>query len=277
MVHIEDYIDIPLSDLEISRAQVRLNDVDKDIDELVDSISKVGLLEPILVASQGANGKYEIILGQRRVLAHKLLRLETIKAGILSEHIPEIEAKVLSVTENLVRSPLNRRDLIEVCEYLYRRYGSMRDVAAETGLPYQKVSEYVKHMRLIPELKKAVDSEGVDLKAALRAQDALSAQGEPDSQEAVKLAKEMSRMSGAQQKRIQDQLETHPSTSVDEVVEQAKSGEKVTQIIVTLGAQIHGSLGYYARDEGMSIDEAAAQLIENALLDHGYETNGGTE
>lgn len=273
MVHIEDYTDIPLSDLEISRAQVRLNDVDKDIDELVDSISKVGLLEPILVAPQGANGKYEIILGQRRVLAHKLLRLETIKAGILSEHVSEIEAKVLSVTENLVRSPLNRRDLIVVCEHLYRRYGSMRDVATETGLPYQKVREYVKHMRLIPELKQAVDNEGVDLKAALRAQDALSTQGEPDPQEAVKLAKEMSQVSGAQQKRMQGQLETQPSTSVDEVIEQAKSGEKVTQIIVTLGAQIHGSLGRYARDEGMSIDEAAAQLIENGLNIHGYDIN----
>ena len=205
-----DYKDIPLTDLEIGIAQVRLSDVGKDIDELVDSIKKVGLLEPILVAPEGANGKHEVILGQRRVLAHLELGLETIKAGILSERVTEIEAKVLSVTENLVRRPLNRKDLIDVCTHLYRQYGSMRDVATETGLSYEKVRVYVKYERLIPELKKVVDSREADLKAALRAQDALSTEGEPDPQEAVKMAKEMSSMTGAQQLRIQKRLKTHP-------------------------------------------------------------------
>ena len=272
-----DYQDLRLTDLEIGTAQVRLSDVSKDIAELADSIEKNGLLEPILVAPQGDNGKYEIILGQRRVLAHLELGLETIKAGILSERVTEIEAKVLSVTENLIRRPLNRKDLIDVCTHLHRHYGSMKNVADETGLPYQKVSEYVKYDRLIPELKKVVDSGEADLKAALRAQDALSTEGTPDPQEAVKLSKEMSGMTGAQQGRIQKRLKTQPSAPVDDVIEQAKSGEKITQIVVTLGQQIHGSLGSFATAEGTSIDEAAAQLIENGLLEHGYETNGGTE
>ena len=276
MVQILEYKDIPLVDLEIGKFQVRLSDVGKDIDELVDSIRKNGLLEPILVGPQGDTGKYEIILGQRRVLAHLELGLETIKAGILSESVPEIEAKVLSVTENLVRRPLSRKDLIDVCTHLYRHYGSMRTVADETGLPYQKVSEYVKYERLIPQLKDVVNSEGVDLKAALRAQDALSTGGEPDPQETVKLAKEMSQMTGAQQGRIQKTLKTQSPASVDDVIEQAKSGEKITQIVVTLGSQIHASLGRFAAEEGTSAGEAAAQLIENGLLEHGYETNGGT-
>ena len=277
MVKNLEFEDIPLGDLEIGMNQVRLSDVGKDINELADSIKKVGLLEPILVAPKGANGKHEIILGQRRVLAHLELGLETIKAGILPKRVTEIEAKVLSVTENLIRRPLNRKDLIDVCTHLYRRYGSMRDVETETGLPYEKVRVYVRYERLIPELKKVVDSGEADLKAALRAQNALSTEGEPDPQEAVKMAKEMSSMTGAQQQRIQKRLKTHPSASVDEVIEQAKSGERVTQIVVTLGPQLHASLGRFATDEGTSIDEAAAQLIENALLDQGYETNGGTE
>ena len=277
MVQIVKYKDIPLVDLEIGLYQVRLSDVPKEIGELVDSIKKNGLLEPILVGPQGDNGKYEIILGQRRVLAHRELGLETIKAGILRAGISEIEAKVLSVTENLVRRPLSRKDLIDVCTYLYRHYGSMRDVATETGLPYEKVRVYVRYERLIPELKQVVDSREADLKAALRAQDALSTAGEPDPQESVKMAKEMSQMTGAQQGRIQKKLKTQPSASVDEVIEQAKSGERVTQVVVTLGPQIHASLGLFASDEGTSIGEAAAQLIENALLDQGYETNGGTE
>ena len=277
MAKILEFKDIPLVDLEIGKGQVRLSYPDKDIDELVDSIRKVGLLEPILVAPSGSTGKYEIILGQRRYLAHRLLHAETITAGILDEPVSEIEAKVLSVTENLVRSDLNRKDLIDVCTYLYKHYTSINAVATETGLSATKVSEYVKYDRLIPELKRVVDDGEADLNAALRAQDALATEGELDPQECVKLAKEMTGMSGAQRKNIQKKLIDSPSPSLDEVIEQAKSGEKVTQIVVTLGQQIHRSLTLFARAEGTTIDEAAAQLIENGLLGNEYDTDGGME
>lgn len=281
MVHIDykdiNYKDIPLNDLEVSRSQVRLSDVNKDIDELVDSIRKVGLLEPILVAPEGPDGKHEIILGQRRVLAHRLLGLETIKAGILSKRITEIEAKVLSVTENFVRSPLSRKDLTDVCLYLHRRYGSMKDVATETGLPLDKVRQYVRYERLIPELKKAVDDDEVDLNAALRTQDALSIESDPDPQDCLKLAKEMTGMSGAQRKNVQKQLKDRPDSSVDEVVEDAKSGGKVTQIPVTLLYHVHRSLRNFAKAEGITIDEAAAMLIEDGLSLNGYSISEDIE
>ena len=271
MAKIAEHKDIPLVDLEIGMYQVRTRDVSKDIDELAESIRKVGLLEPIVVAPPGPNGKYEIILGQRRYLAHRLLQEETIRAGILDERVDEIEAKVLSVTENLVRRDLNRKDLIDVCTYLYKHYASINAVARETGLSTSKVSEYVKYDRLIPELKKVFDDGEVDLNAALRAQDALAAEGDPDPQECIKLAIEMTGMSGAQRKNIQNQFVENPSASVDEVVERAKSGEKVTQISVTLGHQIHRSLVRFAKAEGVTIDVAASQLIENGLSDSGYD------
>ena len=277
MAKIVKFEDIPLDNLEIGTSQVRLSDVGEDIDELVDSIRKVGLLEPIVVAPPGPSGKYEIILGQRRYLAHRLLRAETITAGILDKRVEEIEAKILSVTENLVRRDLNRKDLIDVCTYLYKHYASIDVVVRETGLSSAKVSEYVKYDRLTADLKRIVDDGEADLNAALRAQDALAAEGDPDPQECVKLAKEMTGMSGAQRKNIQRKLTENPFTSVDEVIEQAKSGEKVTQIVVTLGQQIHRSLSHFARAEGTTIDEAAAQLIENGLSDSGYDADGGIE
>jgi len=228
MARIVEFKDIPLVDLEIGKGQVRLSDAHQDIDELVDSIRKVGLLEPIVVAPPGPNGKHEVILGQRRYLAHRLLQAKTITAGILDEHVEEIEAKVLSVTENLVRRDLNRKDLIDVCTYLYKHYGSINAVVTETGLSSQKVSEYVKYDRLIPELKRIVDDGESDLNAALRAQDALGTEGELDPQECVKLAKEMTGVSGAQRKRIQKQLTEDPTVSVDEVIECQKWRQSYT-------------------------------------------------
>ncbi len=271
MVQITEFTDIPLNQLEIGKSQVRLSDVGKGIDELADSINKVGLLEPIVVGPQGSNGKYEIILGQRRFLAHLELGLETIKAGVLNAHVEEIEAKVLSVTENLMRRDLNRKDLIDVCTYLYKQYGTIKDVATETGLPYNKVREYVKYDRLSPELKQLVDDTEVDLKAALRAQDASSTSGNFEPQEAVKLAKELSGMSSAQQKRVQQELKEDPSESVDTVIDRAKGSGKVIQMVVTLGQQAHISLQNFADDEGTVLDDAAAQLIEEGLVNKGYD------
>lgn len=153
MVKIVEYRDVELSALTIGKGQVRLRNVAKDLPELVESIRKHGLLEPIVVCPSEEEGKYEIITGQRRFLAHQELEYAKIPAAILSEKVDETTAKVLSVTENLIRKDLNSSDLIDVCTFLYKKYGSMRAVAEETALPYDTVRRYVKYEQLVPELK----------------------------------------------------------------------------------------------------------------------------
>jgi len=262
--------DIALDDLVISTGQVRVRDVGKEIDELAASIQKLGLLEPILVCPAEKPGKFEILTGQRRFLAHKQLKRPTIRATVLANRVDDATAKALSLTENLVRRDLHSRDLIDACTSLYKKYGTIAAVADETGLPYSKVSQYVKYDRLDSELRKLVDGGQVDLKAALRAHDAASVTGEYNSEEAVKFAKEMSSMSGAQQDRIVKKKVQEPEASADAIIESAKTGGKVVQVLVTLGQEVHKSLQSYAQAEGTSQDNAAADLISEALSGKGY-------
>jgi ParB family chromosome partitioning protein len=262
--------DIALDDLVISTGQVRVRDVGKEIDELAASIQKLGLLEPIVVCPAEKPGKFEILTGQRRFLAHKQLKRATIRATVLAERVDDATAKALSLTENLVRRDLHSRDLIDACTSLYKKYGTIAAVAEETGLPYSKVSQYVKYDRLGSELRKLVDGGQVDLKAALRAHDAASVTGEYNPEEAVKFAKEMSSMSGAQQDRIVKKKAQEPEASADEIIESAKTGGKVVQVLVTLGQEVHKSLQSYAQAEGTSQDNAAADLISEALSGKGY-------
>ncbi|QBY54451.1 ParB/RepB/Spo0J family partition protein [Cupriavidus oxalaticus] len=268
MSKFKDVRELPLEQLEIGKAQVRVRDVGRDIDELAASINKVGLLEPIVVCEVGAD-KYEIITGQRRFLAHQRLKAKTILSAILKDRVDETAAKILSVTENLVRRDLNSRDLIDVCTELYRKYGTVRAVAEETGLPQNKVSQYVKYDRLAPALKGLVDDNQVSMTAALKAQTAAEQLGEVDDAELVEMAKEMTSMSGAQQSRVIEQLAESPASSIDKVLEDAKSGRKVTQIVVTLTARVHASLQQAARDDGTNQDAEAGQLIEEALIQRG--------
>ena len=271
MAKIMEYRDIPLDDLVIGKGQVRTQNPGKEIDELARSIEAQGLLQPIVVCKARNPNKWEILTGQRRFLAHKQLQRSVISAAIMDERVDEEQAKAISITENLIRRQLSGKELKDGVLYLYNRYGNIKEVVETTGLPYRKVQDYVKYPRLLPELKKLVDDGTVDINAAVKAQDASSdEEGEPDTEVAIKLAREMAPMSGAQRKKITEERKEHPEKSVDDVIEHAKSGARVTQITVTVTQDTHNALQQFAREEEANQDEAAASLIQEALIERGF-------
>src|SRR5271157_4967589 len=61
-------LEIPLDDLDANPYQTRTVLDEKSLNELADSIQSIGLLEPIVVR-RAANGRYQVIAGERRVKA----------------------------------------------------------------------------------------------------------------------------------------------------------------------------------------------------------------
>lgn len=270
MAKISEYRDLPLDDLVIGKSQVRTQASDKELDDLARSIDAQGLLQPIVVCAAREPGKWEILTGQRRFLAHKILKRGAISAAVLDSRVEEGEAKAISITENLIRRQLSGKELKDGILYLYKLYGSITDVVQTTGLPRSRVQGYVKYPRLLPELKKMVDEEKVDVNAAVRAQDAATdEEGNVDAKTAEKLAKEMASMSGVQRKKITKERKEHPDRPVDEVIEHAKTGARVMQIVATVTHDTHAALQQFAKEEGANQDEAAAALIEEALVGRG--------
>ena len=270
MAKIVEYRDIPLDDLTIDKGQVRM-DPGKEIEDLARSIEAQGLLQPIVVCEAREKGKWEILAGQRRFLAHKHLKKDVISAAILDERVGEAQAKAISITENLIRRKLSGKDLKDGILYLYNIYGSVRDVIETTGLPPEKVRDNLKYPRLTPELKKMVDEGEVDVNAAVKAQDASNDDdGNPDPEIAIKLAREMREMSGAQRNKFTGEIKKDPNKPVEDAIESAKAGSKVTQIIATVTQDTHTALQRFAKEEGTNQNEAAAVLIEEALIGHGF-------
>lgn len=270
MAKILEYRDIPLDELVIGMGQVRTQSPGKGIDDLVRSIESQGLLQPIVVCPAREEGKWEILVGQRRFLAHKLLRRESIAAAVLDERVSSGEAKAISITENLIRRQLSGRELKDGILYLYNLYGSISDVVEATGLPKDKVRDNIKYPRLIQELKKLVDDGKVDVNAAVRAQDAATDEADAVKSEfAVMLALEMEPMTGTQRQRVTKVVKARPEKRVEDVIEDAKTGAQVTQIIATVTFDTHAALQRFAREEGTNQDEAAASLIEEALVVRG--------
>lgn len=266
MAKIVEVREVPVDSLVIGEGQVRARRVDADIDELVTSVRVHGLLEPILVCPRG-NGSFEVLTGQRRVLAHQRLGREKIMAAIIDEPVDEENAKAISLTENIIRRDLDIKDVIDACTALYRRYGSARAVADETGIPYVQVLKHLKYDRLGPDLKKKVDAGDVDLNIALKAQDAVTGHdGHTDFAEAVDLAEALATMNGAERRQILSEKKAKPEKQVREILEDFwRENERDRQIVVTLPDGVHRALQLKAREMRRTQDEVAARLICDAV------------
>ena len=77
--------------------------------ELSESIKEHGLLQPIVVIEK--EDGYLLIAGERRLRAHKLANIDTIKAIIADADIDDIKLREFALLENIQRENLNAIEL----------------------------------------------------------------------------------------------------------------------------------------------------------------------
>jgi ParB family chromosome partitioning protein len=98
-----DFLEIKISQVKPNPNQPRTDFSEEKIAELMKSIEKDGLLQPILVRPEGSD--YEIVAGERRWQACKRLGFKTIAAKIVIAN--DVEAQEIALVENLQRDNLN--------------------------------------------------------------------------------------------------------------------------------------------------------------------------
>jgi len=265
-----DVREVPLASIRINKGQVRRRIDENALQELARSIEAHGLLEPIVVTPGEAEGAYELISGQRRFIAHGRLKRETILASVVARQMDETQARVVSLTENLVRENLAARDLIESCTNLYRTYGSMKAVADESALPYHKVRQYVKYDRLNSVFKELVDIGKLALQVALRAQDVVESACIATSNGNYKarirvLSTELIALSPPQQKRLLRTLSKAPDSDIADVARSIREEGKVVQMLIALPMEVHARLQRLAQQTNRSQDDVARELISKSL------------
>ena len=96
--------EIELSNISPNPKQPRTNFDEDQLTELALSIKEVGLLQPPVVRSLG-NGKYQLIMGERRFRAAKLAGLKTIPVIIRQTSDDQLLRE--AIVENIHRSQLN--------------------------------------------------------------------------------------------------------------------------------------------------------------------------
>ncbi|UZP67634.1 ParB/RepB/Spo0J family partition protein [Desulfovibrio mangrovi] len=261
---------ISLSKLEIRPSQHRVEKTFADIEELAENIKVVGLMHPIIVAPM-SEGRYEVVAGQRRLLAVKKIGWEKIPARVVRADLTDSEKYIASGVENLLRRQTSEAEDIQWATKLYKMYGNVKIVSDKTGMSQARVRSLIKYDRLIPELKRLVDDEGVDLKVAIKAQDAATGvDGNVSTDDAISYAREMKKLAGSQVDHITRIAKQNPGVSAKEVIDKGKEAPVAKRFQVTIGANEYEALEKMAQSEGVGAAEVATELITGGLKSKGY-------
>ena len=97
---------VAINDLRRNKYQPRKNFSKENLEELVQSIKERGVIQPIVVRpDKSAEGKYEIIAGERRWIASQNAGLHEVPVVILN--VDDVKSLEFAIVENVQRQDLN--------------------------------------------------------------------------------------------------------------------------------------------------------------------------
>src|SRR5579863_2748317 len=156
---------IPLDKLVPSPANMRKTGAATGIDELAASIAAHGLLQNLQV-TPGANGKFEVVAGGRRLAAlKKLAKAKTIAkdAEIACNVLDETDAAEISLAENIMRLPTHPADQYEAFKALADQGKGPEEIAARFGCSTAVIQQRLKLAGVSPSLLNAYRREEMNL------------------------------------------------------------------------------------------------------------------
>ena len=136
------------------------------IPELAASISRVGLLQNLIVIAATDGEQYEVVAGDRRLTAMKLLAK---KKRIPADYevpcllVPDASARTVSLAENLLREQMHPADQFEAFAALVKEGRPVEDIAADFGVSPLVVQRRLKLANVSPRLLADYRAGGVTL------------------------------------------------------------------------------------------------------------------
>jgi ParB family chromosome partitioning protein len=126
--------------------QTRLWFDEAALKELADSIAVQGVMQPIVVRP-GKEGRFTLVLGERRLRASSLLGKTTIRAIV--KRASDQQAAEMTLVENLQRQDLNCVDQATAFSNMAKNFKLAQDeIGARVGMSRGKVANYIRVLSL---------------------------------------------------------------------------------------------------------------------------------
>ena len=164
-------LSLPISQVETCSSQPRKRFDDESLQELADSISQHGIIQPLTVRKL-SSGYYQIIAGERRWRAARLAGLQEVPVIVIEAD--DRKAAELAMIENLQREDLNPMEEAAGFQSLIESYHMTQEEAAQrVGKSRSAVTNALRLLGLTPSVRKLVE-EGKLSAGHARALDPLS-------------------------------------------------------------------------------------------------------
>lgn len=152
-------VEIEVDKIKSNPHQPRKNFNGLQIEELAQSIRQYGILQPLLVTI-GPMGTYELLVGERRLMAAKLIGLKTVP--VIMRSAQEIQKLEIALIENIQRHNLNPIEEARGFARLVEEFGlTQEQVAKKVGKSRSEIANTLRILSLPEEIKRAIFEERI--------------------------------------------------------------------------------------------------------------------
>lgn len=132
------HVRLPVASIDPNPYQPRHVFPQQELEALASSIAEAGLLQPISVRAMGE--RYQLIAGERRWRAHKLLGRPSIEAIIIPTE--DSDMAVLALAENIDRADLSDYEIGKALRQVENQFPSKKKLAESLGLNREDMYRY---------------------------------------------------------------------------------------------------------------------------------------
>jgi ParB family transcriptional regulator, chromosome partitioning protein len=259
-------VDIRLQGINV-RSDLNSANSQEALEELAASIKENGLMQPIVLRGPEGTRPYDVVVGQRRFIAHQRLGLLTIKATF-TEEISDTDALILSLSENLLRQDLSEKDIMRVVTLLYEQFDKdEQQVKKKLGLSIKAIRGYIKvKSKATPKILSMIDGGDISMIDARRAIDA--AQG--NSEKADAFAESISSMTKHEKVRAVLYGKANPDATIDQIIEEAQTPGVEENIILNLPYAISKALKVASNNLTKGSDEIVIDALTDWLVTNNF-------
>jgi len=139
-------VNILLDEIDKNPYQTRYDFDPEMLEELADSIRANGVVQPVVVRP-GEDGRYILILGERRCRASKMAGKTTVPAIV--RRVSTQQAAEMTIVENLQRQDLNCIEQAEAFRVLSKEFNlTQQQIGERVGMSRESVSNYMRLLKL---------------------------------------------------------------------------------------------------------------------------------
>jgi ParB family chromosome partitioning protein len=140
-------VNLAITDIDKNPFQTRYIADDDALEELANSIKVNGVVQPIVVRPADDEGRYVLILGERRLHASKQAGKTHIPAMV--RRVSEQQAAEMTIVENLQRQDLTPLEQAEAFRVLSNEFNlTQQQIGDRVGLSRESVANYMRLLKL---------------------------------------------------------------------------------------------------------------------------------